>query len=74
MKERLKSQIDKIKAYAEQVGALRAAVEHPKRGEDIEALNIQLQRALSGLERALSGLERAYNRALAIIDSIECQQ
>ena len=67
MKERLKSQIDKIKAYAEQVGALRAAIEHPKRGEDIEALNIQLQ-------RALSGLERAYNRALAIIDSIECQQ
>ncbi len=67
MKERLKSQIDKIKAYAEQVGALRAAVEHPKRGEDIEALNIQLQ-------RAMSGLERAYNRALVIIDSIECQQ
>ena len=67
MKERLKSQIDKIKAYAEQVGALRAAIEHPKRGEDIEALNIQLQ-------RAMSGLERAYNRALAIIDSIECQQ
>ena len=67
MKERLKSQIDKIKAYAEQVGALRAAIEHPKRGEDIEALNIQLQ-------RALSGLERAYNRALVIIDSIECQQ
>jgi len=67
MKERLKSQIDKVKAYAEQVGALRAAIEHPKRGEDIEALNIQLQ-------RALSGLERAYNRALVIIDSIECQQ
>lgn len=67
MKERLKSQIDKVKAYAEQVGALRAAIEHPKRGEDIEALNIQLQ-------RAMSGLERAYNRALVIIDSIECQQ
>lgn len=67
MKERLKSQIDKIKTYAEQVGALSAAIEHPKRGEDIEALNIQLQ-------RAMSGLERAYNRALAIIDSIECQQ
>ena len=67
MKERFKSQIDKVKAYAEQVGALRAAIEHPKRGEDIEALNIQLQ-------RALSGLERAYNRALVIIDSIECQQ
>lgn len=67
MKERLKSQVDKIRTYAEQVGALRAAIEHPKRGEDIEALNIQLQ-------RALSGLERAYNRAIAIIDSIECQQ
>lgn len=66
MKERLKSQIDKIKAYAEQVGALRAAIEHPKRGEDIEALNIQLQ-------RALSGLERAYNRALSIIDQIHAE-
>ena len=67
MKDRLKTQIDKIKTCAEKVGALRAAIEHPKRGEDIEALNIQLQ-------RALSGLERAYNRALVIIDSIECQQ
>ena len=63
MKERLKSQIDKIKTYAEQVGALRAAVEHPKRGEDIEALNIQLQ-------RTASGLERSYNRALSIIEQI----
>lgn len=63
MKERLKSQIDKVKAYAEQVGALKAAIEHPKRGEDIEALNIQLQ-------RAVSGLERVYNRAIAIIEQI----
>ena len=66
MKERLKSQIDKIKAYAEQVGALRAAIEHPKRGEDIEALNIQLQ-------RTASGLERSYNRALSIIDQIHAE-
>ena len=63
MKERLKSQVDKIRTYAEQVGALRAAIEHPKRGEDIEALNIRLQ-------RAMSGLERAYSRALAIIEQI----
>ena len=66
MKERLKSQIDKVKAYAEQVGALKAAIEHPKRGEDIEALNIQLQ-------RAMSGLERAYNRALVIIEQIHAE-
>jgi hypothetical protein len=66
MKERLKSQIDKIKTYAEQVGALRAAVEHPKRGEDIEALNIQLQ-------RTASGLERSYNRALSIIEQIPAE-
>ena len=66
MKERLKSQIDKIKTYAEQVGALRVAIEHPKRGEDIEALNIQLQ-------RTASGLERSYNRALSIIEQINAE-
>jgi len=66
MKERLKSQVDKIRTYAEQVGALRAAVEHPKRGEDIEALNIQLQ-------RTASGLERSYNRALSIIEQIPAE-
>jgi len=66
MKERLKSQVDKIRTYAEQVGALRAAIEHPKRGEDIEALNIQLQ-------RTASGLERSYNRALSIIEQIPAE-